>query len=226
MVDQTLHDDLRKFLKKNISKRGVDDQLAVLDSKVGGLIKSALDIQCVSDARVQQLFRGIREHLTSLVDGLEPKQLHSMMLGLGHSLSRYKLKFSPDKVDTMVVQAISLLDDLDKEINTYAMRVKEWFSWHFPEMNKIVKDNYQYTRCVQRMKVRTAAAGMDFSDILEDDAVEKALKEAAVLSMGTDIAEDDVASIQVLGDQVRETHDSIMRWGRSSPNALARVRAL
>lgn len=37
---------------------------------------------------------------------------------------RFKLKFSPDKVDTMVVQAIALLDDLDKEINIYAMRVK------------------------------------------------------------------------------------------------------
>jgi nucleolar protein 58 len=38
--------------------------------------------------------------------------------------SRYKLKFSPDKVDIMVIQAISLLDDLDKEINIYSMRVK------------------------------------------------------------------------------------------------------
>ena len=26
----------------------------------------------------------------------------------------------------MIVQAIGLLDELDKEINTYAMRVKEW----------------------------------------------------------------------------------------------------
>lgn len=39
-------------------------------------------------------------------------------------LCRFKLKFSPDKVDTMVVQAIALLDDLDKEINIYSMRVK------------------------------------------------------------------------------------------------------
>jgi len=37
---------------------------------------------------------------------------------------RFKLKFSPNKVDTMIVQAIALLDDLDKEINIYAMRVK------------------------------------------------------------------------------------------------------
>ena len=72
--------------------------------------------------------------LTHLVDGLDDNQLNAMVLGLGHSLSRYKLKFSPDKVDTMIVQAIGLLDDLDKEINTYAMRVKEWYGWHFPEV--------------------------------------------------------------------------------------------
>ena len=29
-----------------------------------------------------------------------------MELGLAHSLSRYKLKFSPDKIDTMIVQVM------------------------------------------------------------------------------------------------------------------------
>lgn len=72
--------------------------------------------------------------LAHLIEGLEEPQLAAMALGLGHSLSRYKLKFSPDKVDTMIVQAIGLLDDLDKEINTYAMRVREWYGWHFPEV--------------------------------------------------------------------------------------------
>ena len=41
------------------------------------------------------------------------------------------------QVDTMIVQAIGLLDDLDKELNTYAMRVREWYGWHFPEMTKV-----------------------------------------------------------------------------------------
>ena len=30
--------------------------------------------------------------------------LQSMRLGLAHSMGRHKLKFSPDKVDTMIVQ--------------------------------------------------------------------------------------------------------------------------
>lgn len=51
----------------------------------------------------------------------------------------------------MIVQAIGLLDDLDKELNTYAMRVREWFGWHFPEMTKIVTDNIQYAKTVSAL---------------------------------------------------------------------------
>ena len=49
----------------------------------------------------------------------------------------------------MIVQAIGLLDDLDKELNTYAMRVREWYGWHFPEMTKIVADNIKYAKAVR-----------------------------------------------------------------------------
>ena len=52
------------------------------------------------------------------------------------------------QVDTMIVQAIGLLDDLDKELNTYAMRVREWYGWHFPEMTRIVADNVTYAKAV------------------------------------------------------------------------------
>lgn len=48
----------------------------------------------------------------------------------------------------MIVQAIGLLDDLDKELNTYAMRVREWYGWHFPEMTRVVTDNIQYALAV------------------------------------------------------------------------------
>lgn len=48
----------------------------------------------------------------------------------------------------MIVQAIGLLDDLDKELNTYAMRVREWYGWHFPEMTKIITDNIVYAKVV------------------------------------------------------------------------------
>lgn len=57
--------------------------------------------------------------MTSLISGLTEAEVRNMTLGLAHGLSRYKLKFSIEKVDTMIIQAISLLDDLDKEVNNY-----------------------------------------------------------------------------------------------------------
>ena len=124
-----------------------------------------------------------------------------MSLGLSHSLSRHKLKFSPDKVDTMIVQAIALLDDLDKELNTYAMRVKEWYGWHFPEMGKIVNDNLAYARVILGMGMRTSAAKADLAEILPEE-IEAAVKAAAEVSMGTEITAEDLENIQALAEQV------------------------
>ena len=28
------------------------------------------------------------------------------------------------------------------------MRLKEWFSWHFPELSRIITDNHIYTKVV------------------------------------------------------------------------------
>ena len=124
-----------------------------------------------------------------------------MSLGLSHSLSRHKLKFSPEKVDIMVMQAVALLDELDKELNTYAMRVKEWYGWHFPELGKILNDNLAYARVILTMGMRTSAAKADLSDILPEE-IETAVKAAAEVSMGTEITDDDLSNIKALAEQV------------------------
>merc|ERR1712003_431252 len=99
------------------------------------------------------------------VEDLEEEDVKSMALGLAHTLSRFKLKFSPDKVDTMIIQAVGLLDDLDKELNNFAMRLREWYGWHFPEMGKIVTENLAYAKAVKLMGFKTKAKELNFSVI-------------------------------------------------------------
>ena len=77
------------------------------DAKLGGAIKEKLGIPCVFDESAQQLTRGLRNQIESLVEAASASEMKSMAIGLAHSLSRYKLKFSPDKVDTMIVQVRS-----------------------------------------------------------------------------------------------------------------------
>jgi nucleolar protein 56 len=43
---------------------------------------------------------------------------------------------------------------MDKNINTFCMRLREWFSWHFPELGKIVSDNFIYTKLVHLIERR------------------------------------------------------------------------
>lgn len=94
---------------------------------------------------VGEVIRGIRANLARFVTVPEA-DMKRAQLGLAHSYSRAKVKFNVNKVDNMIIQAIALLDTLDKDINTFVMRVREWYSWHFPELVKIVNDNYQYAR--------------------------------------------------------------------------------
>lgn len=219
LVESKPSKSLRKFLKAECQ----GELLAVADSKLGNSIKEKLQIDCIHNNAVMEVMRGLRSQLSELISGLAGHDLGPMSLGLSHSLSRYKLKFSPEKVDTMIIQAIGLLDDLDKELNTYAMRVREWYGWHFPELGKIVQDNILYAKAVKAMGHRTNAVNMDFSGILAEE-VEVELKEAANISMGTDISDQDMLNIKALCDQVislSEYRGQLSEYLRSRMNAIA-----
>merc|ERR1711981_1531789 len=200
MVEGKLDKSLKKFLKKNIVDKELNDDLIVSDAKVGGLIKEKLGIGVQCDSSTLEVLRGVRQQFASLVPDISEAAMRQMTVGLSHSLSRHKLKFSPDKVDTMIVQAIGLLDELDKEINTYSMRVKEWYGWHFPEMSRIVGDNTMYAKVVKELGMLKNAATCDLSDVLPED-IEEELKNAAQVSMGTEISDEDLENIHLLCDQ-------------------------
>jgi nucleolar protein 58 len=128
-----------KKMKKGAASDHHSHALAVADKALAISINqdtmSSLEaVKVMHDDKTNEVFRGIRCYMEELLsnhttsDGsatnLSMTDLRKMQLGLSHSLGRYKLKFSADKVDTMIIQAIGLLDEMDKEINTYAMRVK------------------------------------------------------------------------------------------------------
>ncbi|KAF7354894.1 Nucleolar protein 58 [Mycena sanguinolenta] len=194
---------LKEFLTEEVVDKGkAKESLLVIDPHLSRAISKKLSINVnAPEDKHQDLWRGIRSQLTALLNGVDAKDLATMSLGLSHSLSRFKLKFSPDKVDTMIVQAIALLDDLDKEINIYAMRVKEWYGWHFPEMAKIIVDNIAYAKVIRLMGFRTNASSTSFAAILPED-LEEVIKAAAEISMGTEISDSDISHIHSLCDQV------------------------
>ena len=69
-------------------------------------------------------FTGIRFHFPNLVKGFTANSAGVAQLGLGHSYSRSKVKFNVHRVDNMIIQSIALLDQLDKDVNTFSMRIR------------------------------------------------------------------------------------------------------
>jgi nucleolar protein 56 len=108
----------------NLSKYKKNVVLGVVDKTLAGSIKSELGYECESSELVLELVRGIRLHSDKLLNQVKDSDLVKAQLGLGHSYSRAKVKFNVNRADNMIIQAISLLDQLDKNVNTFAMRIR------------------------------------------------------------------------------------------------------
>merc|ERR1712072_1300202 len=99
----------------------------------------------------------------------------------------------------MGINTIALLDNLDKNINTFAMRVREWYAWHFPELAKIVTDNIAYAKVARIVRVRDGFEGSaEDADLIEacgSEEVAVDVCKALKISMGQDIVEMDMQNI-------------------------------
>lgn len=202
-----VHEDLKAFLEANIptGKKKSKVALGISDAKIGGVIQEACNIQCEYGQTVSEILRGVRLHFHKMIQGLTAETSGKAQLGLGHSYSRAKVKFNVHRVDNMIIQTIALVDQLDKDINTFSMRIREWYSYHFPELVKIVNDNYLYAKIAQYIKSRkdlTEDKLEGLEEIVMDEAKAKAIYDASKSSMGMDISPIDLINIESFANRV------------------------
>ncbi|KAI3644564.1 hypothetical protein MP228_010728 [Amoeboaphelidium protococcarum] len=202
---------LKSFLDLNFSK-GSKSVLGVGDKNLAGAIRAETGIQCESNDVVHEFVRGIRLHIQKMIKALDNGVMEKAQLGLGHSYSRAKVKFNVNRADNMITQAICMLDQLDKDINTFTMRIREWYSWHFPELIKIVADNLTYVRLTMAIQNKSTLSEEDVSKLAEiiggddADALAERILMAARSSMGTDISELDILNIESFAKRVESLY--------------------
>lgn len=206
MIHGKLSNGLKKFLKTNKISKELQSKLLVGDKKIAVEISKKMGFNCENNEKVTELTRAVRMNIDKILGNVNHEEIKNMALGLAHGLGRFRIKFSSEKVDTMIIQAISLHEDLDKEINNYMMRIKEWYGYHFPELTKIVGDNILYTKVVKELGIRSNYETVDLSEIIGED-VEKEVKTAAEISMGTEIGEKDIEFIRGLAEQILELNE-------------------
>lgn len=204
-------DELRNFLELSLPKvkegKKPKFSLGVAEPKIGSHILESTKIPCQSNEFVLELLRGVRLHFDRFIKDLKPGDLEKAQLGLGHSYSRAKVKFNVNRVDNMIIQAIFLLDTLDKDINSFSMRVREWYSWHFPELVKIVNDNYLYAKVAKLIEDKSKLSDEHIpalTDVLGDEDKAKEVVEAGKASMGQDLSVIDLINVQQFAQRVMD----------------------
>lgn len=171
--------------------------------------------QATQSDNTDEIFRGIRNHLEKFLDDNLDKesnnvQLGQANLGLGHAIARKNIKFDDRRQDKGIINSYSLLEQIEKNLNTFSMRVKEWYAWHFPELTKYISENELYCRFVMAIGNRDNLRNMadeDLEELIGDAELATQIADRAKTSMGNDLTEVDEASIKAFAEYVCQHFD-------------------
>jgi len=182
-----------------------------------------------------ELFRSSMEHFaveTGFVKSAEEFSLWTHNITM--EIAKLRVKGAVEKRDLLVAQAIQTLDDLDKTINLFMSRVREWYGIHFPELDRLLEKHETYARLVVELGSRENFA----TEKLEKGEIPKARAEqmarVAETSMGADLSGKDLEQIQALCKdvlslyQLRQTLESYLdaTMEEVAPNTKAIVGSL
>jgi nucleolar protein 56 len=156
-----------------------------------------VDVKRPSDAG--ELLRGNLEKLAIDLGFIKrADQLHELIHKVSMQLAKIRVTRAVEKRDLLVVQTIQTIDDLDKTLNLFMSRIREWYGLHFPELDRLIDKHETYARLALNFGKRD-----NFTvENLQKEGLPKAkteqIAEAAKASMGTELSEEDMNQIQAM----------------------------
>ena len=128
----------------------------------------------------------------------DSEEFSHWMHNITMEITKLRVKRAVEKRDLIIAQAIQTLDDLDKTINLFMSRVREWYGIHFPELDRLLDKHETYARLVFKLGSKDSFT----PEKLEKEGIPKSKAEQIVkaveTSMGADLTETDLTQIQAL----------------------------
>ena len=196
---------LSDFLQTQIKCDPQTFPLGVEDSKLANQIYEKNKIKTVHNDSVLELIRGIRFHLEKFIQKLIQFSLKKSLCGLGFLFSRSKMNLCVRKTDNMIIQSVSLVELIEKDINFFTMTLKEWYSKHFPELAVITTNSYLYSIAVKfigNRKKLTMNKTERLNLLLINENEAENIFDAARTSIGSPITIFDLSLIEKLSTKI------------------------
>ena len=152
----------------------------------------------------------LRENLEKFALDLKfvekPEELRVHVHNVSIELAKMKVKTTVERRDLLAAQAIQSVDDLDKSLNVFMSRIREWFGLHYPELDRLLDKHETYARLVVNLGKREnfTAENLEKEGLPNKKAQSIAMVAAA--SMGADLANEDLKQIQDMCRNVLELY--------------------
>ncbi|MEM0457885.1 MAG: C/D box methylation guide ribonucleoprotein complex aNOP56 subunit, partial [Sulfolobales archaeon] len=126
------------------------------------------------------------------------EELRGFMHRVSIEATRRELRSVVGRRDLLAIQSIRAVDDIDKTLNLFSARLREWYSVHFPELDELVEDHIQYARIVYEIGSRDNMTVEKLKSIGVGESLARKIISASEKSMGSDISEADLDSMRSL----------------------------
>ena len=189
---------LYTFLKNNIKTK---ELLIVNDIKLKVAINKKLGKNFCNSLKFTDKLRDIKEYYEKILDTKVNANSKDKLLLVSHCIYGKKLKLSGSRLDTMIIHGIKILEEIEKEINFYSLKLKEWYSWHFPELFSLISDSLLIAKVISKIELRQHAKTTDLSSIIDIETENKIIN-LADTSLGSEFSNDDLDSILSLSNQI------------------------
>ena len=197
--------------------------------------KSGVKVEVSKPCKAGEILRSSMEKFAVEVGFVKDvEEFSRWMHGLSLEITKLKVKRAVEKKDLIIAQAIQTLDDLDKTINLFMSRIREWYGIHFPELDRLLDKHETYARLAFKFgsKDNLTIEKLEREDLPKLKAQQ--IAKAAETSMGADLTETDLAQIQTLCQnvlelyQLRQTLEDYLdkAMEKVAPNAKAIVGSL
>lgn len=195
-------------LVKVLQKRGYDSftfENANLANEVQK--KLQVNIEVSKPSRAGEVLRSKMEDFAVEIGfAKDAEEFRSWIHNLAMEMAKLRVKQAVEKRDLIIAQAIQTLDDLDRAINLFMSRVREWYGIHFPELDRLLDKHETYARLVLMLgsKENFTAEKLEKEEIPRSKAEQ--IAKSAETSMGADLAQTDLTQIQALCKNVNSLY--------------------
>jgi len=134
-------------------------------------------------------------------------------------VSQQKLKEQAARLDLHAIQLVQAIDEIDKTINLFYMRLREWYGLHFPELYSVIEDPETYLNIVHVFPDRSEITAEKLEEINIPRKKAEIIESLAKASKGASFDEE----MSRLIDQLAEVTIRLFKLRKEAARQLEKI---